>query len=163
MKLRQNLFPMHSDKLFHQPSVQPVPVCPVDQRSGELRQAADLIRAAEQPFAKGYTVVSRLDGTRAHHQPGNINQKLVRWSVGALDKAKLAVVTEIDKLSHLTSCQPVRVVVDFIIVKVHKELWETRTKIEAKAAGVTNIVLAPKFFIERLGVPVVRLFPFDRY
>ena len=104
-----------------------------------------------------------LDGAGAHDYFWDVDQELMWRCVWAFDETELAVIAEVDKLMHFEWRKFVGIVIDFIPVELHKEVWEGWTKVEAKTAGVADIVLTPEFLIEGVNVPIVGCIPRDWY
>ena len=138
---------MDSEEALHDASVEPISVGPIDERGSDGGEASDLIGAAQQSFPEFNSVCLCLDSTGSHDETWDIDQELVRGSIRAFDEAEFAVVAEVNKLSDLFRVELVRIVVYFVCVEMNKEFWKCRTEIEAKAAGVTDVVLSSQFLI----------------
>ena len=138
---------MDSEEALHDPTIESIPVCPVEQGGGYRRDPADLIGAAQQAITKLYAIGLCLYGSSSHYQAWNVDQELVRRCIRTLDEAELAVVAEVDEFSDLIAIELVRVVVDFVAIEVYEESWKGGTEVKTEAAGVADVVLPAELLV----------------
>ena len=154
----------HARDLFQKRPGQPVVTVrsPVRDRRREARELSIAVRLGQLLFIKRRTTVFfALGRAVAQHQVREIDIEFMRRHVGAFgQEAHVAQGAGVHDLAQIRGLDAMHFGVARFVHHV-EQAWEGIAKIEAAAAAMTDVELAPHLGFEFIGVEIIGILPVD--